>query len=124
MFTGLACVSDRHMERIMNRPEILEVFKNDYTTITLMVDDKTKLPIHEIDSVKIGNRMKALKTKGDQNLVMQVSRFETNAQPFFALLSPNGKEVYETFNSTRDTNLILSKLKSGLRKFKKGERVK
>ena len=44
-FSGFGCVNCRKMEAsVWTDPKVKQILENDYVLITLMVDDKTKLP--------------------------------------------------------------------------------
>jgi thiol:disulfide interchange protein DsbD len=87
-FTGHACVNCRKMEAtVWAEPKILEKLRNDYVVVALYVDDKTELPENEWYTSKRDQQVK--KTLGKQNADLQLSSFQGNAQPLYALLDPD-----------------------------------
>jgi thiol:disulfide interchange protein DsbD len=87
-FTGHACVNCRKMEAtVWAEPKILEKLRNDYVVVALYVDDKTELPENEWYTSKRDQQVK--KTLGKQNADLQLSNFQGNAQPLYALLDPD-----------------------------------
>ena len=87
-FTGHACVNCRKMEAtVWADPQVLEKLRNDFVVVALYVDDKTELPESEWYTSKRDQQVK--KTLGKQNADLQLSYFQGNAQPLYALLDPN-----------------------------------
>ena len=81
-FSGFGCVNCRKMEAsVWTDPKVKQILENDYVLITLMVDDKTKLP-HPIEIEEHG-KVRKLKTIGDKWSYLQRSKFGANAQPFY-----------------------------------------
>ncbi len=87
-FTGHACVNCRKMEAtVWADPRVLAHLRNDYVVVALYVDDKTELPQAQWYT---SPRDQQLKTSlGKQNADLQLSNFQGNAQPLYALLDPN-----------------------------------
>ena len=72
-FSGFGCVNCRKMEAsVWTDPKVKQMLENDYVLITLMVDDKTKLP-QPIEIQENGNTRK-LKTIGDKWSYLQRSK--------------------------------------------------
>lgn len=88
-FTGHGCVNCREMESVVWKdPEVLKRLKQNFVVVALYVDDKViKLP--ENEWVKSSYSGKMLKTLGKLNADMQISRYKTNAQPYYCLLDHN-----------------------------------
>ena len=73
-FSGFGCVNCRKMEAsVWTDPKVKQILENDYVLITLMVDDKTKLP-HPIEIEEHG-KVRKLKTIGDKWSYLQRSKF-------------------------------------------------
>lgn len=91
-FTGHGCVNCREMESaVWSDPRVLQRLKDNFVIIALYVDDKTILPENEwITSTRDGKVKKSL---GKKNADFQMTRFGTNAQPYYVLLDNNGKEL-------------------------------
>ena len=85
-FSGFGCVNCRKMEAsVWTDPKLKQMLENDYVLITLMVDDKTKLP--QPIEIQENGKTRKLKTIGDKWSYLQRSKFGSNAQPFYILLN-------------------------------------
>ena len=89
-FTGWACVNCRRMEEnVWIDPEVNEYMKNEFVLVSLYVDEKMNLPENEqFISCKTG---KNVKTVGNKWSNFQVVNFNSNSQPQYVILSPQGK---------------------------------
>ncbi len=88
-FTGHGCVNCREMEaNVWSDPSVLKLLKEDFIVVSLYVDDKTRLPESEWVKNKDGE---VLKTLGKINADLQIQNFHINAQPYYVILSPEGK---------------------------------
>ncbi|WP_086030535.1 protein-disulfide reductase DsbD family protein [Tenacibaculum holothuriorum] len=94
-FTGYACVNCRKMEEhVWPLPKIDDYIRNNYVLISLYVDDKKELPENEKVFVnRINGGQRKLETYGNKWAHYQTQFFQTNSQPFYALLSSDGKKV-------------------------------
>ncbi|MEG1999378.1 MAG: thioredoxin family protein, partial [Bacteroidales bacterium] len=91
-FSGYGCVNCRKMEAsVFTAPEVKEILDNDYVFVTLMVDDKRLLP--EPMEVTEYGKQRTLTTVGDKWSFLQRYKFGANAQPYYVLLSPDGKPL-------------------------------
>lgn len=89
-FTGHGCVNCREMEaNVWSSPEVLKRLKEDFIVTALYVDDKTELPQSEWYVSPYDNKEK--KTIGKQNADLQVRGYQSNTQPLYVLLGPDGK---------------------------------
>lgn len=89
-FTGWSCTNCRKMEAsVWSDPEVIKRLKNDYVLISLYVDDRTSLSTSEKYVSKVSD--KHINTIGQKWSDLQEARFNTNAQPFYVVLSPDGK---------------------------------
>lgn len=94
-FTGYACVNCRRMEAtVWGEPEVLSTLKNDVVMISLYVDDKTELPKEEQITVNITDDItRDLVSYGNKWSHLQATRYETNSQPYYRMLGPNGEDL-------------------------------
>ncbi len=94
-FTGYACVNCRKMEEhVWPEEKIKDYLKNEYVLISLYVDDKKDLPDDQqimVNRVNGGTRQ--LENYGHKWAHFQTQFFQTNSQPFYVLLSPDGKQI-------------------------------
>ena len=94
-FTGYACVNCRKMEEnVWPIDKVYEQLKEEYVLVSLYVDDRTELPESEKIEVDRGNGTKRrLRNIGNKWSHFQQQRFQINTQPYYVLLSPDGKTV-------------------------------
>ena len=79
-FSGFGCVNCRKMEAsVWTDPKVKQMLENDYVLITLMVDDKTKLP--QPIEIQENGKTRKLKTIGDKWSYLQRSKFEIHPVP-------------------------------------------
>ena len=87
--TGYGCVNCREMEaRVWSDPQVRGILNDKYIIVALHTDDKTKLPESQWLTTPAG---KVLKDRGRVNSYIVRERFGVNAQPNYALLSPEGE---------------------------------
>lgn len=116
-FSGYGCVNCRKMEAsVWTDPKVKQIIENDYVLITLMVDDKTKLP--EPITITEHGKTRTLKTIGDKWSYLQRSKFGANAQPFYVLLDNAGKPLAPSYAFDENVNKYIRFLQEGLRNYK------
>ena len=92
-FNGFGCVNCRKMEAaVLSKPEVAE-HMHKYVLISLIVDDKTKLP--EPITVEENGKTVTLKTIGDKWSHMQRAHYQSNAQPYYVQLDADGNRIVE-----------------------------
>ena len=92
-FNGFGCVNCRKMEAaVLSKPEVAE-HMHKYVLISLIVDDKTKLP--EPITVEENGKTATLKTIGDKWSHMQRAHYQSNAQPYYVQLDADGNRIVE-----------------------------
>ena len=94
-FTGYACVNCRKMEEHVWPDKTIDGYlRNDYVLISLYVDNKKELPQdQQIDVNRINGGTRKLENYGHKWANFQTQFFQTNSQPFYVLLSPDGKQI-------------------------------
>ncbi len=94
-FTGYACVNCRKMEEhVWPIQKVDNVLRNDYVLISLYVDDKKELPEEEQIVVnRINGGTRKLSNYGHKWSHFQTIFFKTNTQPYYVLLSSDGKQI-------------------------------
>ena len=89
-FTGHGCVNCREMEsRVWSDPRVLSMMKNDYVICALFADDKKEVAPEDWITTDDG---KVLKTLGKINSHFALTRFNVNAQPYYAILDPASEQ--------------------------------
>ena len=117
-FSGFGCVNCRKMEAsVWTDPKVKQMLENDYVLITLMVDDKTKLP--QSIEIQENGKTRKLKTIGDKWSYLQRSKFGSNAQPFYILLNDEGQPLGPSYAFNEDVSKYIQFLQNGLKEFKK-----
>lgn len=117
-FSGFGCVNCRKMEAsVWTDPKVKQMLENDYVLITLMVDDKTKLP--QPIEIQENGKTRKLKTIGDKWSYLQRSKFGSNAQPFYILLNDEGQPLGPSYAFNEDVSKYIQFLQNGLKEIKK-----
>jgi thiol:disulfide interchange protein DsbD len=119
-FTGHACVNCRKMEEhVWPEKEVYSFLKDDYVLISLYVDEKIELPAEEqkVVPMKSGGTRK-LRTVGNKWAHFQTENFDNNSQPYYVLLSPDGKMLNQPVPYTPDARDYANFLQCGLDAFK------
>lgn len=117
-FSGYGCVNCRKMEAsVWTDPRVKSLLDNEYVLITLMVDDKTRLP--EIIEVNESGRATKLKTIGDKWSYLQRHKFGANAQPYYIALDTDGKPISPSYAYDEDVLKYIQFLEEGIKNFKK-----
>lgn len=117
-FVGHSCKNCKKMyAEVWSDPKVLNKLGNDFITVALYTDDRTKLPESEWVTSSIDGKLK--KTMGKKNLDFQVSKFSSNALPMYAIVDADGniltdQDIY-TYNT--DVNKFLDYLNNGLASF-------
>lgn len=117
-FTGHGCANCWEMEeKVWSDPRVLNLL-NEYVVVSLYVDDRTELP----DSLWYRSSYdgKVKKTIGKQNADLQISRFDNNAQPFYALLHYDERELTEPKGYDLNVDNFVAFLREGLESFRNG----
>ncbi len=121
-FTGHGCVNCREMEaNVWSDPRVLEMLRNDYIIVALYVDDKTRLPKEEWI---IGSDGKEKKSIGRVNADFQISKFNTNAQPYYCLMGHNGELLVDPRAYDLDKDAFVAFLKKGIENFNNGVSIR
>ncbi len=115
-FSGYGCVNCRKMEAsVWTDPRVKNLLDNEYVLITLMVDDKTRLP--EIIEVNESGRKTKLKTIGDKWSYLQRHKFGANAQPYYIALDTDGRPISPSYAFDEDVDKYIQFLEGGLQNF-------
>jgi len=117
-FTGWNCVNCRKMEaEVWSAPKIKDLINNDFILVELYVDDKV-LTLPESEQYVSEKTGKKINTVSKRNADFQITRFESNSQPLYALLDTDGQLLVPTSGAVYDIDKYEAFLKSGLEKFK------
>lgn len=117
-FSGYGCVNCRKMEAsVWTDPRVKQMLDNDFVLITLMVDDKAKLP-QIMEVTEENGKVSKLKTIGDKWSFLQRHKFGTNSQPYYVLLDHNAKPITRSYAYNENVSEYIKFLESGLHNFK------
>ena len=110
--SGHGCVNCREMEaRVWSDERVLNILREDYVLVVLYMDDKKQLPESKWVTTPSG---KVLKQLGRVNSYMVKERFGVNAQPNYALLSPQGELLAPVRGYNLDVDAYVEFLRSGI----------
>jgi thiol:disulfide interchange protein DsbD len=94
-FTGWGCQNCRKMEEtVWNADGVLSILKDQVVVASLYVDEKKELPASEHKELEYapGKKM-AITQVGHKWGFLQMSRYKSNSQPHYRMLSPDGKDL-------------------------------
>ena len=115
-FSGYGCVNCRKMEAsVWTDPRVKNLIDDEFVLITLMVDDKTKLP--EIIEVEDNGRTTKLKTIGDKWSYLQRHKFGSNSQPFYVVLDADGMPLSPSYAFDENPDNYVEFLQRGISVF-------
>ncbi len=119
-FTGWACVNCRKMEEsVWTVDKIKKKLEEDFVLVSLYVDDKVLLPEEQqgIFEYTVGGETvkKKIKTIGNKWATFQTQVFNNNSQPYYVMLSPEGKLLGNPVGYTPDVEEYEAFLDCGLR---------
>ena len=115
-FVGHTCSNCKKMyAQVWSDPAVLEILKNDFVIVALYTDDKTKLPGNEWITSTFDGKTKT--TIGRKNQDFQITRFNSNALPLYAIVDGTGKELTATrYVYSPDVQKFIDWLKEGREK--------
>lgn len=115
-FTGYACANCRKMEEhVWSKPDVLKSLKDDFIIASLYVDDKRELPEDRHYVSEYDNKLK--KTIGSKNLDYQMSKYNSNAQPYYIIVNAEGEMLIDpvAYTSYEGFREFLERGKQGYR---------
>ena len=109
-FTGHACVNCRKMEeQVWPKGAVNDRLQNDFVLISLYVDEKIELPEEQ--------KTDRIRNYGQKWATFQAEYFNNNSQPYYVLLSPDGKLLNNPVGYTPDVEAYEAFLDCGLEAF-------
>ena len=113
-FTGWACVNCRKMEEnVWSDPQVYALLKEKFVLISLYVDDREKLAEAEQFSLPNANgTLRKIDTVGEKWAAFQALNFQSASQPFYVLLTAEGRLLGPSIQYT-DTTTFQQWLTSG-----------
>lgn len=117
-FSGFGCVNCRKMEAsVWTDPTVKDILDNDFVLITLIVDDKTRLP-QPLEVTETNGDHRTLKTVGERWSYFQRTKFGSNAQPFYVMLDNTGHPLAASYGFDEDVDKYITWLRGGLKAYK------
>jgi thiol:disulfide interchange protein DsbD len=99
-FVGHTCSNCKKMyAEVWSDPRVLNLLSEKFIIVALYTDDKTKLPETGWVTSKVDGKVK--NTLGKKNQDFQITRFNSNALPLYAMVDGNGNDLtnsYYTYN--------------------------
>lgn len=119
-FTGYACVNCRKMEENVWPQAQVKTEMDKFILVSLYVDDKAALPVDKqfLHKTKEGLEKKIV-TVGDKWATFQSENFGAVSQPWYVLLSPDGKLLAPPVGYTPNASEYADWLRCGYNAFKK-----
>lgn len=106
-FVGHTCANCKKMyAEVWSDPRVLEILQKEYIVVALYTDDKTKLPEADWYTSKTDGKLK--NTIGKVNQDLQITRFNSNALPLYAIVDDNGIDLtrnYYTYDPSAENFL-------------------
>lgn len=125
-FSCFGCMGyDEFMNSLISSDEIFDQLDEEFISVILYVDDKSKLDNSDLKYLKklgfVENSddvIESILTKGKLNHFIQVNKFGNNVQPMYSIINSKGEILIEPFGYTqRSQQLFLEKLNEGLMRF-------
>ena len=116
-FKGHACANCKEMDaRVWSDAGVQQRLRENFVLVALYVDDRTKLPEEEVYVSKVDGKEK--KTMGKKNEDIEISIFNTNTLPLYAIVDPEGKPLIETRGTDFDIQAYIDWLDRGAEAFR------
>lgn len=120
-FTGKACANCRKVEmNVWSQPEVLKIIKEKYVLISLYVDSREPLEKSKIRSEKYAGKTYKITTIGENWSIFMMKNYGGLMQPYYVLLSPEGKRLTTpiTYTEAQDIKTYKEFLETGIAKMK------
>lgn len=119
-FKGHACANCKEMDaRVWSDPEVQKRIRENFVLVGLYVDDRTKLSDDELFISKIDGKEK--RTMGKKNEDIEITMFNTNSLPLYAIVDPSGQPLVETRGTDFDIQAYIDWLDRGVAAFRNKE---
>jgi thiol:disulfide interchange protein DsbD len=116
-FTGWNCVNCRKMEtNVFPDPQIISRLQNDFVVLQLVIDDKTELPASEQTISTFSHKKNT--TIGAKWLDFEITKYNSNAQPFYVIIDETGKTLVPPQGAIFDIAGFKNYLDSGIAAYK------
>ncbi|SFS61789.1 protein-disulfide reductase DsbD family protein [Sphingobacterium wenxiniae] len=117
-FTGWNCVNCRKMEaNVWTDPKVAALLREEFVMVELFVDDRTELAAEEQYVSEYSG--KRIRTIGNKNSDFQASAFNSNSQPLYVIVDPEGNVLIPPTGADYNVNSYAAFLQRGIEAFKK-----
>ncbi len=117
-FKGHACANCKRMEaKVWSDPEVLRRLKDNFVIIALYVDDRTQLSESEWIVSTVDGKVK--KTIGKINEEIEISKYNTNALPYYVIADHTGQPLTTPSVTNLDVDSYIRWLDEGISAFSK-----
>jgi len=101
---------------VLPNPDVLKRLQNNFVVLQLVIDDKTELPV--ADQKKSEFTGKTITTLGSKWLDLEITKYNSNAQPFYVMIDENGNTLVPPQGAIFDVPEFVSYLDSGIAAYK------
>lgn len=116
-FTGWNCVNCRKMEtNVFPNQEVINRLQNNFVMLQLVIDDKTELPANEQTTSSFTGKKNT--TLGAKWLDFEITKYNSNAQPFYVIIDETGKTLVAPQGAIFDVEGFKNYLDSGIAAYK------
>jgi len=117
-FTGHGCVNCREMEeRVWSDPRVLKLFREKFVMLALYADDKKEADEKDWVTTESG---RVLKSIGKINSHLAMTKYNVNAQPYYAIIDPATEEhLVKSRGYNLDVDVFIKFLEEGAGNYKK-----
>jgi thiol:disulfide interchange protein len=117
-FTGHGCVNCREMEeRVWSDPRVLKLFREKFVMLALYADDKKEADEKDWVTTESG---RVLKSIGKINSHLAMTKYNVNAQPYYAIIDPATEEhLVKSRGYNLDIDAFIKFLEEGAANYKK-----
>ncbi len=118
-FLGHTCSNCKKMySEVWSDPRVLKLLASQFIIAALYTDDKTRLPEQEWITSTVDGKVK--NTIGKKNQDLQVTRFNSNALPLYAIVDGNGNNLISAnYTYDPDVERFIAWLEQGIASYKK-----
>ena len=122
-FSGFGCTNCRELEgAVWTNDEVRNIIKEKYILVSLMVDDKAKLPETVVKTNRKGETV-ILETVGELWGFLESEKFGVAAQPYHVVIDHHGNALSPSmdYQNGKDPETYIDFLNTGLENFEKGQ---
>jgi thiol:disulfide interchange protein DsbD len=119
-FTGYGCENCRKMEEyVWSESSIWEILNNKVIIASLYVDDSEELPADKQKVLELPDgRKRKIRTIGNKWSTFQRENFNSNSQPFYVLITPDGRILNKPIAGYKDKDDFKNFLLCGISTYK------